>query len=122
MTLLGLSAASKYFAAGANYAGIYDWTRMPGFKGDDAARKLAYQSAAIGHMDGWRAPVLLMQADADQSVPFDQTAMLLEALRARNIPVETLSMPDEVHFLLRHQSWITIFEATRDYMDRHLKK
>lgn len=122
MTLLGLSAASKYFAAGASYAGIYDFTRQPGFKGDAAARRRAIESAAVGRMDRWRAPVLLMHADADVSVPFDQTALLAEALRQRNVPYETLMIPDEVHFLLRHQSWMTILEATREFMDRHLKK
>jgi dipeptidyl aminopeptidase/acylaminoacyl peptidase len=95
---------------------------MPGYDANDPeSLKLANDSAAVGHMDAWRAPVLLMHADADPTVPFAQTALLSEALRKRNIPIETLLLPDEVHFLLRHASWIRIFEATADYMNRHLK-
>jgi dipeptidyl aminopeptidase/acylaminoacyl peptidase len=121
MTALALSRAPQYFAAGADYAGIYDWTKMPGYDANDpASLKLANDSAPVGHMDAWRAPVLLMHSDADTSVPFEQTTLLLEALRKRNIPVETLMLPDEVHFLLRHASWNKIFEATADYMNQHL--
>ena len=122
MVSLALSRASEYFAAGADYAGVHDWTRMPEWRPTDAeTTRLALDSSAIAHVDTWRAPVLLMQADADVSVPFEQTAALLAALRSRGIPVETLSLPDEVHFLLRHESWNTIFEATREYLDRQLK-
>jgi dipeptidyl aminopeptidase/acylaminoacyl peptidase len=122
MVSLALSRASEFFAAGADYAGVHDWTRMPEWRpADPETTRLAFDSSAIAHVDTWRAPVLLMQADADMSVPFEQTAVLLSALRARGIPVETLSLPDEVHFLLRHSSWNMIFEATREYMDRHLQ-
>ncbi len=121
MAALALSAAPKYFATGVDLAGIYDWTSMPGFTGDPAAQELARASSAIGHMQTWRAPVLLMQADADPVVPFEQTAALSEALRERGIPFESLMIPDEVHFLLRHQSWITITNVMRQYLDRYLK-
>ena len=121
MTSLALAAAPGYFAAGVDYAGVHNWVKMPGFVApDDAAVKLAYQSSAIGHVDTWRAPVLLMHGDADPAVPFDQTVELATALRARGIPVDYLMIPGEVHFLLKHDSWTRIFEATRQYLDQHL--
>ena len=60
----------------------------------------------------------LIVGDGDALLP--QSIDLAAGLRARGIPVEQLMLPDEVHFLLRHQSWNRTFQATRDYLDRHL--
>jgi len=53
-----------------------------------------------------------MHAEADPAVPIGQTTELATALRARDIPVEYLMIPGEVHSLLKHNSWSGIFEAT----------
>jgi dipeptidyl aminopeptidase/acylaminoacyl peptidase len=63
--------------------------------------------------------VLLAVGDADALEP--QTVALAAALRARGVPVEQLMLPDEVHFMLRHQSWNSVFQHTKDYFDRFLK-
>ena len=126
MTLLALSEAPQYFAAGASYSGIYDWVTMPEFDvngaqpGNEATVKLAYDSGPVAHMDKWRAPVLLMLGDADPIVNIQQTTALAAVLRRRKIPVDVLMIPDEVHFLLKESSWNTVFDATRAYFDRHL--
>jgi dipeptidyl aminopeptidase/acylaminoacyl peptidase len=126
MTLLALAAAPEYFAAGVSYAGIYDWLTLPEFKSrggpiDAATERLAYESGAVAHMDGWRAPVLLMLADADPIVDVDQTKALAVRLRRQGIAVEILMIPDEVHFLLREVSWNQVFTAVKNYFNRHLK-
>lgn len=126
MTLLALAEAPEYFAAGVSYSGIYDWVTMPEFDvngaqpGNEAAVKLAYDSGPVAHMGKWRAPVLLMLGDADPIVNIQQTTALAAVLRRKRIPVDVLMIPDEVHFLLRDSSWNTVFEATKDYFDRHL--
>lgn len=126
MTLLALAAAPEYFAAGVSYAGIYDWLIMPEFKSrrdalDASTERLAHESGAIAHMDGWRAPVLLILGDADAIVEVDQTKMLAARLRRQGVPVDILMIPDEVHFLLRGGSWDQVFTAAKDYFDRYLK-
>jgi dipeptidyl aminopeptidase/acylaminoacyl peptidase len=126
MTLLALAQAPQFFAAGVSYSGIYDWVTMPEFNvngaqpGNEAAVRLAYDSGPVAHMDRWRAPVLLMLGDADPIVNIQQTTALAAVLRAKKIPVDVLMLPDEVHFLLRDSSWNTVFEATKDYFDKHL--
>ena len=127
MTLLALAEAPQYFAAGVSYSGIYNWVTMPEFDlnpGDPsnaAAIRLAYDSAPVAHMDRWRAPVLLMLGDADPIVNIEQTTALAAVLRGKQIPVDVLMIPGEVHFLLRWSSWNTVFEAARSYFDRHLR-
>jgi dipeptidyl aminopeptidase/acylaminoacyl peptidase len=126
MTLLALSEAPEYFAAGASYSGIYDWVTMPEFDvngaqpGNESTVNLAYDSGPVAHMDKWRAPVLLMLGDADPIVNIQQTTALAAVLRRKKIPVDVLMIPDEVHFLLKESSWNTVFDATRAYFDRHL--
>ena len=122
MTSLAMAKAPDYWVAGVDYAGVHDMSLyyLAGDTVDPAARKLALDSSAMGHVDTWKAPVLLMVGDADALEP--QTEMLAAALRARNIPVETMMLPDEVHFMLRHQSWNKVFQATKDYLDRFLMK
>jgi dipeptidyl aminopeptidase/acylaminoacyl peptidase len=126
MTLLALAQAPQYFAAGASYSGIYDWVTMPEFDvngaqpGNEATVRLAYDSGPVAHMDAWRAPVLLMLGDADPIVNIEQTTALAAALRRRKIPVDVLMLPDEVHFLLKDSSWNKVFEATKNYFDKHL--
>jgi dipeptidyl aminopeptidase/acylaminoacyl peptidase len=121
MTSLALATAPEFFIAGVDYAGVHDWTRMPGFKAanqDDV--KLAIESSAIGHVDAWRAPVLLIHADTDPVVPFEQTTELAAALRNKGVQVDELMIPDEVHYLLKNSSWLQIIKATRSYFDQHM--
>lgn len=122
MASLALASAPQFFAAGVDYSGINDWLKMTGFSpANEAAAKLAYESSAIAHVDNWRAPVLLMNGDADPTVPFEETTELASALRKRGIPVDYLMIPDEVHFLLKHSSWNRIFDETRKYLDQHMR-
>jgi dipeptidyl aminopeptidase/acylaminoacyl peptidase len=36
------------------------------------------------------------------------------------VEVETLVFPDEVHGFLLHRSWVTAYQATLDFFQRHL--
>jgi dipeptidyl aminopeptidase/acylaminoacyl peptidase len=120
MTSLALARTPEFWVAGVDYAGVHDFTETSGYKSaDPAEQKLAYESSAIAHVGTWKAPVLLAVGDADALEP--QTVALAAALRARGVPVEQLMLPDEVHFMLRHQSWNSVFQHTKDYFDRFLK-
>lgn len=120
MTSLGMAAASKYFVAGVDYAGVHDMSNYyaRNIKTPEG-KALALKSSAMGHIDTWKAPVKLMVGDADSLK--DETVILAAALRKKGIPVEQMMIPDEVHFLLRHKSWHVIFQATKDYLDKYLK-
>jgi dipeptidyl aminopeptidase/acylaminoacyl peptidase len=123
MVSLALASAPEYWLAGVDFAGVHDFTLMPQVTKPMRPQdlKIAHESSAIARLDGWRAPVLLMHGDADSDVPMEQTTLLAAALRGRNIPVEELLIPDEVHFPLRHESWNKIATATADFFDGHMK-
>ena len=127
MTALALSRSSDLFAAGVDYAGVHNWlgllppssTPTP----EDADHsKLAYESSAIATAAQWRSPVLFVQADDDRNVPFHQTVEMVNVLRnLGHAQVDQLIIPNEIHDLLRHESWEILFDATDRYFDRYLR-
>jgi dipeptidyl aminopeptidase/acylaminoacyl peptidase len=120
MTALGLSRASNLLAAGVDYAGVHDWKAFLPVTTPAAEAQLAYDSSAVSTLDRWRSPVLVVHADDDRNVPFSQSVELVEGLRKHGVEVEQLILPDEIHDLLRHQSWITYFDAQDRFFQRHL--
>ena len=123
MTAQALSRYSDLFAAGVDYAGVHDWRAFlfaPPFDTTRDEARTAYQSSPMAAVHGWRSPVLIVQADDDRNVPYAQAPELITALRAQNVDFEQMIIPDETHDLLLYRSWIRFFEATADYLNRHL--
>ena len=124
MTALALSRSSDLFAAGVDYAGVYSWSglvpNLAAVAGPDAA-KLAEESSPSSTVERWRSPVLVIHADDDRNVPFAQSVDLINALRKQgHTQVDELILPNEIHDLIRHESWEIFFSATDRYFDRYL--
>jgi dipeptidyl aminopeptidase/acylaminoacyl peptidase len=131
LTALALARNSELFKAGVDLHGVHDWSRLmdelggkPGTryeKGDrDKALEVAWNSSPESQLDGWKSPVLLIQGDDDRNVRFQQTVDLARRLEERNLPVEELVLPNEVHGFLRHASWVRADEATASFLSRTL--
>jgi len=124
LTALALARSSDIFAAGVDYAGVHDWTGLlkvyaaAGAKSESDS--LAWASSPLSDIKRWRSPVLVIQADDDHNVPFDQSVLLVTALREQKIPYELIVIPNEIHDLLLHRSWLTYFHAQSDFLDAHL--
>ena len=128
MTALGLARASDLFAAGVDIHGVHDWnvgiqTFRPDYNPleDPERTRVAFQASPMAHLDSWRSPVLLIHGDDDRNVRFLETVNLVEELRERDVHVEYLVFPDEVHNFLVHDNWVRAFEATADFFDRKLR-
>ncbi len=129
LTALGLARDSDLFAAGVDLHGVHDWayraTHFPqpggvwGIQGEELL-ELAHRSSPVADLSYWSSPVLFVHGDDDRNVQFIQTIDLVQRLRRRGVPVETLVFPDEVHGFLRHESWLETFRATADFFKRHL--
>ena len=127
LTALGLARASDLFAAGVDLHGVHDWnvvirnfvqTYDAGARAEFA--RLAFESSPMASIDGWRSPVLLIHGDDDRNVPFSESMDLIEALRRRDVDVEQLVFPDEVHGFLLHRNWLAAYQATADFFDRRM--
>jgi dipeptidyl aminopeptidase/acylaminoacyl peptidase len=123
LTAMGLSRASHLFAAGVDIHGVHDWNEgirifYPAYDPTPEQERLAFESSPNASLDTWRSPVLLIHGDDDRNVFFSQSVWLVEQLRDRDVHVEQLVFPDEVHGFLRHESWIRAYEATVDFFER----
>ena len=126
LTAMGLARNPEIFKAGVDLHGVHDWS----FDGQDATNswgllksesELARKSSPVADLSKWVAPVLMVHGDDDRNVNFQQTVDLVEKLRAKNVAVELLVLPDEVHGFLRCESWSRIFTAAKDFFDRKLR-
>ena len=128
LTAMGLARNPELFKAGVDLHGVHDWAFRArefspggGWAIGSNEMELAYKSSPISDLSKWTAPVLLVHGDDDRNVLFQQTTDLTEKLREKNVPVELLILPDEVHGFLRYESWSKVFDATKDFFDRKLK-
>ena len=46
--------------------------------------------------------------------------LLIESLRKQGVEFEQIVIPDEVHDLILYRNLLTVFEATDDFLHRHL--
>ncbi len=130
LTAMGLARDSDLFAAGVDLHGVHDWAfrgsdfPLPGgawgLTEDDA--ELARASSPVADVDTWTSPVLFVHGDDDRNVMFIQTTDLVLRLRERNVPVELLILPDEVHGFYRYESWLRTFQAAFDFFERRLRR
>ncbi|HNR75085.1 MAG TPA: alpha/beta fold hydrolase, partial [Cyclobacteriaceae bacterium] len=128
LTAMGLSRSPEIFKAGVDIHGVHDWAFRarefsPGGSWGITERdmEVAYKSSPISDISKWTAPVLVVHGDDDRNVLFQQSTDLVEKLRDKNVAVEVLVLPDEVHGFLRYESWKQVFERAKDFFDRKLK-
>ena len=114
LTAQGLARNSDIFSAGFDLAGVH-------LRGNSIEEgNLSYESSAIGAIDGWRSPVLLVHGDDDRNVPFGQTVGLVQLLRAKGVYYELIVFPDDVHDSLLYDRWLLSFNAADDFFKRML--
>jgi len=126
LTAMGLSRNPEIFKAGVDLHGVHDWS----FDAQDATNgwglgkndmDLARSSSPVADLSKWTAPVLFIHGDDDRNVQFQQTTDLVTKLREKNVPLELLVFPDEVHGFLRYETWQNVFNSAKDFFDRKLK-
>ena len=128
LTALALGRNSDLFAAGVDIHGVHDWTGeraapllVPRYeKAPDVQRALdvAWRSSPVSSVSGWRSPVLLIHADDDRNVRFNQTVSLALRLEQKGVDFEELIIPDDTHHMMRHANWVTVDSATAAYFSR----
>ena len=135
LTAMALARNSDVFAAGVDIHGVHDWTvseyRMlvdsplrSGLTEADRKQveKVAWESSPNSSIATWRSPVLLIHADDDRNVPFQQTVDLARRLSAAKVSFDEIVIPDDIHDFLLYRSWLTVDSATASYFDKVFKK
>ncbi|MFI6170667.1 prolyl oligopeptidase family serine peptidase [Nocardia sp. NPDC051052] len=116
-TLAALARADTPFAAGADHYGVADLEALAadthkfesryldGLIGAYPARRDIYRERSpIHHVDQLRKPLIVLQGSDDSVVPLNQSEMIVDALRARRIPVAFLVFEGEQHGFRRAEN------------------
>ena len=114
LTSQALARNSDIFKAGVDLAGVHLW----GSSLDPES--VSYKSSAIGAIDGWKSPVLLIQGDDDRNVAFQQMTGLVQLLRARDVNFELIVFPDDTHESLLHSRWMYTLGRMETFLRKNL--
>ncbi len=123
-TVLAALAFHDVFSAGASRYGIADLEALAADTHKFESRYLdllvgPYPEAKdiyvarspIHHLDGFKAPMIVLQGDEDAIVPPAQSEMIVEALRARGVPVCYLLFKGEQHGFRSADNIVRALEA-----------
>jgi len=128
LTALALGRDSDLFAAGVDIHGVHDRSSRGMLNPNgyeqapdaEAAFETAWTSSPISAVETWTSPVLIIHADDDRNVRFNQSTDLVRRLEAKGIEMETLVIVDDTHHFMRHANWIRVNAATADFFERRL--
>ena len=129
LTAFALGRNSDIFAAGVDISGVH--SRVPEEKftakieaAPDAAQadSVIWRSSPIAYTDTWESPVLIIHADDDRNVDFDQSINLFNRLKKKGVSCETLVIPDDTHHWLRFANLVKVYDSTIDFLVRKLMR
>ena len=116
-TTLASLAFREVFKAGASYFGVSDLEALAkdthkfesryldGLIGPYPERRDLYvERSPIHHVEGFKAPMIVLQGLEDKVVPPDQAEVIVEALRKKGIPVAYLPFEGEQHGFRRAET------------------
>jgi len=133
MVLAALTTYPELWAAGVDIVGIANFVTFLENTGPwrRHLREAEYGSLAhdrallerispIHHVDKIRAPLMVIHGANDPRVPVGEAEQIVEALRARGVPVEYLRYEDEGHGLIKLKNRLDAYPRVADFLDRHL--
>jgi dipeptidyl aminopeptidase/acylaminoacyl peptidase len=116
-TLAALARHDTPFAAGANHFGVADLAALAaethkfesryldGLVGPwPEAREVYAERSPISHVDRFARPLIVLQGSEDEIVPPAQSEMIVDALRAKGVPVAYLLFAGEQHGFRRSEN------------------
>jgi dipeptidyl aminopeptidase/acylaminoacyl peptidase len=123
-TVLVALSTSDVFRAGADFFGVSDMTALARDTHKFESRYLdsligplpqaqaVYDSRSpLNHLDGFKVPVIVLQGADDPIVPPNQSERIVQALRARHVPVAYVLYPGESHGFRKPETIIHSLKA-----------
>jgi dipeptidyl aminopeptidase/acylaminoacyl peptidase len=98
-------SADKYLSWTQRY-----WDRFMGISGQSDPALIA--ASPIEHVSAVTVPVLLIHGRDDTVVPFEQSDVMLSALKRAGKSVELVTMKHEDHWLSRSETRLQMLQAT----------
>ncbi len=126
LVALGLGKDSKLFAAGVDIHGVNNRFSSNNADAKEAApdATLAAQKAAesspVSYIKTWTSPTLIIHADDDRNVAFNQSVDLAKRFEDKKFEFEFLAIPDDTHHWMKFSNGLKVSEATADFLKRKL--
>jgi dipeptidyl aminopeptidase/acylaminoacyl peptidase len=138
MALAAEAFTPDEFAANVDYFGVSDlkslvesfppyWASFSrqiyekfGNPRDAKDAKYQHDRSPIHFVERMSRPLLVVQGDRDPRVTKDQSDRIVQALRARKVPVEYLVLENEGHGFSRTESMLRAYQATDAFLDRYV--
>lgn len=133
MVLSAMTAYPDLWAAGVDIVGISNFVTFLENTSEyrRAHREAEYGSlehdraflgsiAPINHVSQITAPLMVIHGANDPRVPLGEAEQLVEALKARGVPVEFLVFEDEGHGLVKLSNKLVAYPAVVRFLDEHL--
>jgi dipeptidyl aminopeptidase/acylaminoacyl peptidase len=132
LTAMALAKDSQIFAAGVDIHGVHDWgiaanlmslynnktEKAPDY---DQAIKTSWASSPVAYMNTWRSPVLIIHADDDRNVRFNQSTDLVNRLEKKGVSYETMVIVDDTHHWMKYTNAVKVYDAVAEYFNKKLK-
>ena len=133
LTAMALAKDSKLFAAGVDIHGVHDWASYSGLLTAyankyekapdlDKAIKTAWLSSPVAYINTWKSPVLIIHADDDRNVRFNESVDLINRLEKQHVPYETIMIADDSHHWMKWENAVTVYGAVADFFVRKFKQ
>lgn len=133
LTALALGRDSKLFAAGVDIHGVHDFVIDRGILNPRAdkyekapdlqqAKEVAWKSSPVAYVTSWTSPVLIIHADDDRNVRFNQSTDLVRRLEKKGVPMETMVIVDDTHHWMKYSNAVKVYGATADYFVKQFLK
>ncbi len=75
----------------------------------------------INFADKIRAPLFVIAGANDPRVPMEEADQIVAKARAKGVPVEYISFPDEGHGMAKRANRIRGYSAIAEFLDKHVK-
>jgi len=126
LTALALGKDSELFAAGVDIHGVNN--RFSNFTPEgkslapdaELAAKIATESSPVAYIKTWKSPTLIIHADDDRNVAFNQSVDLAQRFEERKFDFEFLAIPDDTHHWMKFSNGVKVSHATADFLKRKL--
>lgn len=138
-SLVGVTFTPDVFAAAIDVVGIsdlanfmrsqpdfvkpmlaYNWFTYVGDPADPEQEADMLARSPISRVDRIRTPLMVVHGANDARVVLAESDQLVEALRARDVPVEYIVMEDEGHAIENPENVIALYAAAERFLAEHL--
>jgi dipeptidyl aminopeptidase/acylaminoacyl peptidase len=105
----------KQRESGGDHVGTRFWNRFMGVTGPDDPSLDAI--SPIKHLDRVNVPVLLIHGKDDTVVAYEQSEIMLKALKKANKPVELVTLKKEDHWLSRGETRLQMLKSSMAFIE-----